>query len=277
MAISQLSHSVCVNCPTKEITVTDSSLGTIVAPISVETLTITSPSLNVNVINLYGSSPSITMAAGSYTVIESALISASQTSLTTANLDWTTANATTYSLYLVYLNATIPTSLFVSFTSDASATDVEIGSGISSLINGLTGTTGITSVYSGSGTSLSLSGTNFGITTLTKLTSISTSTALDQLADGKYIITWSITDADAAYTYTTESYFLCNVECCVREKMSGIDVGCDCVGDKATDAAVESMLMLQGIMAAAACGKDAKASKLLVGLQAICNNDCKTC
>jgi hypothetical protein len=37
------------------------------------------------------------------------------------------------------------------------------------------------------------------------------------------------------------------------------------------------MLMLQGIKAAAACGKDAKADKLLVGLQAICNNDCKSC
>jgi hypothetical protein len=59
--------------------------------------------------------------------------------------------------------------------------------------------------------------------------------------------------------------------------MSAIDVDCDCTGDKATDAAIESMLMLQGIKAAAACGKDAKADKLLVGLQAICNNDCKSC
>jgi hypothetical protein len=59
--------------------------------------------------------------------------------------------------------------------------------------------------------------------------------------------------------------------------MSAIDVDCDCVGDKQTDAAVNAMLMLQGIKAAAACGKDAKANKLLEGLQAICNNECKSC
>ena len=59
--------------------------------------------------------------------------------------------------------------------------------------------------------------------------------------------------------------------------MSAIDVDCDCVGDKKNEAAIEAMLMLQGIKAAAACGKDAKADKLLEGLQAICNNECKSC
>ena len=274
MAISQLSHSVCIDCSENLYTITDTSSGTVTAPISAETLTITDPNSNVSVINLYASGE--TISGGSFVVSESDLITPTQTSLLAATLNWTAANTTVYSFYLVYLNSGVPTSILVSFTSDANATDAEIGAGIVLLVTALTGTTGVSASYS-SGASLSLSGTSFGITSLSNLTSLSESTALDQFTDGKYNIHWSLTDADAAYNSVTESYFLCNVECCVRGKMSAIDVDCDCTGDKATDAAIESMLMLQGIKAAAACGKDAKADKLLVGLQAICNNDCKSC
>lgn len=274
MAISQLSHSVCIDCSENLYTITDTSSGTVTAPISAETLTITDPNSNVSVIDLYASGE--TISGGSFVVSESDLITPTQTSLLAATLNWTAANTTVYSFYLVYLNSGVPTSILVSFTSDANATDAEIGAGIVLLVTALTGTTGVSASYS-SGASLSLSGTSFGITSLSNLTSLSESTALDQFADGKYNIHWSLTDADAAYNSVTESYFLCNVECCVRGKMSAIDVDCDCTGDKATDAAIESMIMLQGIKAAAACGKDAKADKLLVGLQAICNNDCKSC
>ena len=275
MSISQLSHSVCVDCPEKQFTVKDTSSGTVAAPISAETLTITDPNSNVSVIDLYASGE--TISGGSFVVSESDLITPTQTSLLAATLNWTAANTTVYSFYLVYLNSGVPTSILVSFTSDPTATDTEIGDGIVLLVTALTGTTGVSASYSSGDEFLSLSGTSFGITSLSNLTSLSESTALDQFADGKYNISWNLTDAEAAYNSITESYFLCNVECCVRGKMSAIDVDCDCIGDKATDAAIESMIMLQGIKAAAACGKDAKADKLLVGLQAICNNDCKSC
>jgi hypothetical protein len=173
----------------------------------------------------------------------------------------------------------------LSVTTGASPTATEIGDGIEASVNALPSGLGLQDVTYTSGTSLTIQGqTNyyFGVDGLLNLTASGitpspSGSSSATFADGKYTVTWSLTDNSITHNSVTESYFLCDVECCVRGKMSAIDVDCDCTGDKATDAAIESMLMLQGIKAAAACGKDAKADKLLVGLQAICNNDCKSC
>jgi hypothetical protein len=176
----------------------------------------------------------------------------------------------------------------LSVTTGASPTNNDIGEGIRDAVNALPSGLGLaTVVYTPADTSLTIQGqTNpsyyFGVDALVNLTASGitpspSGSSSATFTDGKYTVTWSLTDNSITHTSVTESYFLCDVECCVRSKMSAIDVDCDCTGDKATDAAIESMLMLQGIKAAAACGKDAKADKLLVGLQAICNNDCKSC
>ena len=140
-------------------------------------------------------------------------------------------------------------------------------------------TTGVSAAYNSTTRFVDMSGTSFSVVAIENGTAnlMVESVTAETITDGKYILTWSLTDDDSTYTSTIESFFLCNVECCVRGTMSDIDVSCDCVGDKKTEAAIEAMLMLEGIKAAASCGKDAKASKLLEGLQAICNNECKSC
>lgn len=173
----------------------------------------------------------------------------------------------------------------ISYSTGASFTATEIGNGIEAAVNALPSGLGLQNVNYTSGTALTIQGnTNyyFGVDALVNLTASGitpspSGSSSATFTDGKYMVTWSLTDNSVTHNSVTESYFLCDVECCVRGKMSAIDVDCDCTGDKATDAAIEAMLMLQGIKAAAACGKDAKADKLLVGLQAICNNDCKSC
>jgi hypothetical protein len=173
----------------------------------------------------------------------------------------------------------------LSITTGASPTATEIGDGLEAAINALPSGLGLQDVTYTSGTLLTIQGqTNyyFGVDALVNLTASGitpspSGSSSATFTDGKYTVTWTLTDEGTTSTSVTESYFLCNVECCVRSKMSAIDVSCDCVGDKKNEAAIEAMLMLQGIKAAAACGKDAKADKLLEGLQAICNNECKSC
>ena len=171
-------------------------------------------------------------------------------------------------------------------TTQASPTNDDIGEGIRDAVNALPSFLGLdTVVYTPAATSITIEGQSnyyFGVDALVNLTASGitpnpSSSSSATFTDGKYTVTWNFSDAGEKRVSITESYFLCDVECCVRGKMSAIDVDCDCVGDKQTDAAVNAMLMLQGIKAAAACGKDAKADKLLEGLQAICNNECKSC
>ena len=98
--------------------------------------------------------------------------------------------------------------------------------------------------------------------------------------DGIYIVKWVLTDSavgGGTFTSTTNSIFLCNVERCVREKASKVDVGCGCSGNRESEEAMDAILYLEGIKSAAACGKLEKAKTILSGLEDICNNDCKHC
>ena len=282
MAISAISHTVCLDCSENQFVVTGSITGTFSGPTN--SLSVTDPNGNTVVYD------NATLGNALYTTPFTYPISADSTIITgggsveIATLNWTTTANTTYSFILRTMVNGYVQDYPLSVTTGASPTATEIGDGLEAAINALPSGLGLQDVIYTSGTSLTIQGqTNyyFGIDALVNLTASGitpspSSSSSATFTDGKYTVTWNLNDG-TQLSSVTESYFLCDVECCVRGKMSAIDVDCDCVGDKQTDAAVNAMLMLQGIKAAAACGKDAKADKLLEGLQAICNNECKSC
>jgi hypothetical protein len=283
MAISTISHTVCLDCSENEFVVTGSITGTPSGPTN--SLSVTDPNGNTVVYDNATIGDDLYTAPFTYTISAGSTIITGGGSVSQATLNWTTTANTTYSFILRTTVNGYVQDYPLSVTTGASPTATEIGDGLEAAINALPSGLGLQDVTYTSGTSLTIQGqTNyyFGIDALVNLTASGitpspSGSSSATFTDGKYTVTWSLTDNSITHTSVTESYFLCDVECCVRGKMSAIDIDCDCTGDKATDAAIESMLMLQGIKAAAACGKDAKADKLLVGLQAICNNDCKSC
>jgi len=272
MAISQLSLSICVNCSKNKYEVTDASTGSVTAPITAETLKVTYPNDDSVTLDLFDND-SDTLFGKSLT---SSALSASSVSISFVPA---VIGTYSYEFYIIYIDSNGDLAYEPISASSTSSSFSGAASDIISAITTASSTTGVSAVYNSTTRFIDMSGTSFGVVAIANGTSNVTveSVNAETLADGKYTVTWSLTDDDATYSASTESYFLCNVECCVRGKMADIDVSCDCVGDKKNEAAIEAMLMLQGIKAAAACGKDAKADKLLEGLQAICNNECKSC
>jgi hypothetical protein len=285
MAITTISHTVCLDCSENEFVVTGSLDGGSIVAFGTNSLSVTDPNGNVVVYDNATITDDLYTAPFTYPISAGSTIITGGGSVEIATLNWTTTANTTYSFILRTTVNGYVQDYPLSFTTGASPTATEIGDGLEAAINALPSGLGLQDVTYTSGTSLTIQGqTNyyFGVDGLLNLTASGitpspSGSSSATFTDGKYTVTWSLTDNSITHTSVTESYFLCDVECCVRGKMSAIDIDCDCTGDKATDAAIESMLMLQGIKAAAACGKDAKADKLLVGLQAICNNDCKSC
>jgi hypothetical protein len=286
MAISTISHTVCLDCSENEFVVTGSLDGGTLVGSPTNSLSVTDPSGNTVVYDNATIGGDLYTAPFTYTISAGSTIITGGGSVSAATLNWTATANTTYSFILRTTVNGYVQDYPLSFTTGASPTNDDIGEGIRDAVNALPSGLGLaTVVYTPAATSLTIQGqTNyyFGVDGLLNLTASGitpspSGSSSATFTDGKYTVTWSLTDNSITHTSVTESYFLCDVECCVRGKMSTIDVDCDCTGDKATDAAIEAMLMLQGIKAAAACGKDAKADKLLVGLQAICNNDCKSC
>ena len=286
MAISTISHTVCLDCSENEFVVTGSLDGGSITEPTTNSLSVTDPNGNVVVYDNATITDDLYTTPFTYTISAGSTIITGGGSVSAATLNWTATANTTYSFILRTMVNGYVQDYPLSFTTGASFTATEIGNGIEAAVNALPSGLGLaTVVYTPAATSLTIQGqTNyyFGVDGLLNLTASGitpspSGSSSATFTDGKYTVTWSLTDNSVTHNSITESYFLCDVECCVRGKMSTIDVDCDCTGDKATDAAIEAMLMLQGIKAAAACGKDAKADKLLVGLQAICNNDCKSC
>jgi hypothetical protein len=282
MAITAISHSVCLDCSENNFVVTGSITGTPSGPTN--SLSVTDPSGNTVVYDNVTIGDDLYTTPFTYTVSAGSTIITGGGSVSAATLNWTTTANTTYSFILRTMVNGYVQDYPLSVTTGASPTATEIGDGLEAAINALPTSLGLATVVYTSGTSLTIQGQPnyyFGVDALVNLTASgitpSPSSSLGAtFIDGKYTVTWNLNDG-TQLSSVTESYFLCNVECCVRSKMSAIDVSCDCVGDKKNEAAIEAMLMLQGIKAAAACGKDAKADKLLEGLQAICNNECKSC
>ena len=285
MAITAISHTVCLDCSQNEFTVTGSITGEPTESVT-NSLSVTDPSGNTVVYDNATIGNDLYTSPFTYTVSAGSTIITGGGSVSQATLNWTTAPNTTYSFILRTMVNGYVQDYPLSFTTGTSPTNDDIGEYIQNTVNALPSFLGLaTVVYTPAATSITIQGQSnyyFGVDALVNLTASgitpSPSSSLGAtFIDGKYTVTWTLTDDGTTYTSVTESYFLCNVECCVRGKMSAIDVSCGCTGDKKNEAAIEAMLMLQGIKAAAACGKDAKADKLLEGLQAICNNECKSC
>jgi hypothetical protein len=163
-----------------------------------------------------------------------------------------------YHWYITYTNTSGVLTVQSFYFDSTSSSFTVVGGLIVDAINAQTSTTGVSASYNSSTRRVDLTGASFGLSVIANGNSnmLVHNVNAELTTDGKYVITWELDDADlspAKHISTIESYFLCNVECCVRGKMSAIDVDCDCVGDKQT------------------------ADKLLEGLQAICNNECKSC
>ena len=282
MAITAISHSVCLDCSENSFTITGTKTGAIVGTPG-STLYVTDPSGNLteyDAMDLYNNGTQ-TITAGTTSITAS-------NSVSSVTLDWgTVANNTTYSfIFRTMINGYVQ-DYVISYTSDSTATNAEVGNNLADLLNTISPIVNIqTTAYSGSGSAITItanSGVFFGVADLNNLTSTSstpnTSTTTATFADGIYIVKWVVTDSGAANPSPsiTNSIFLCNVEKCVREKASKVDVGCGCCGTRESEEAMDAILYLEGIKSAVACGKLEKAKTILSGLENICNNDCKHC
>lgn len=284
--IDKVTHSVCLDCSKNEFVVTGNLNDYVLVGPTTNSLSVTDPSGNTVVYDNATITNELYTSPFTYTVPASNTIISGSGSVSSITLNWTATSNTTYSFIIRSMSNGYVQDYAISFTSGTSPSNDDIGEKLEDLLNALPSWFGLDTVsYTPAADSITIdsqSGYYFGVDALTSLTASGanpspSNTSGATFTDGKYTVKWTLTDGGQTYDSVTESYFLCDVECCVRGKMSAIDVSCDCVGDKKTDAAIEAMLMLQGIKAAAACGKDAKADKLLEGLQAICNNECKSC
>jgi len=282
--ISAQSHTVCLDCAEGSFTITGNytnggGLGAITS-----TLYVTDPSGNLvsyNADDLWNSGTS----GGTQTIEAGTTSISGSNSVNSATLTWTTAPDTTYSFILRSMVSGVVQDYALSYSTGATTTATEIGIAIRDLINNLPASLNLAPVTYTPGSSLAINGNAnvfFGVDALVNLTasSVTANTNLSSsFADGIYIVQWVITDADNANPTPslTNSIFLCNVEKCVREKASKVDVGCGCCGSRESEEAMDAIMYLEGIKSAAACGKLEKAKTILSGLEDICNNDCKHC
>jgi len=285
MAITNQAHSICLDCSENSFTITGTYTGTAGGDIT-STLYVTDPDGNVSEYNadtLYNSGTS----GGTQTITAGTTSISTSNALTSVTLDWgTVANNTTYSFtFRTMVNGYVQ-DYVISYTSDSSATDGEVGSALDSLLTAIAVIVNIEPPAYVGGTSLTITanaGASFGIGSLNNLSSTATTpnttTTTASFADGVWLVKWVMLD-DAATDPSpsiTNSIFLCNVEKCVREKASKVDVGCGCCGSRESDEAMDAIMYLEGIKSALSCGKVEKAKTILSGLQDICNNDCKNC
>jgi hypothetical protein len=284
MAITAISHSVCLDCSEGEFTITGSITGTVGTVTNA--VYVTDPDGNLTTYDdtvigddLYTTPFTFSISAGTTNTSGSS-------SVNSATLNWTTAPNTTYSFILRSMVSGVVQDYALSYSTGASTTATEIGNEIRDLINALPASLNLAPATYSSGSLIVINGnTNvyFGLDALVNLTASSV-TANPNLSssfeDGIYIVKWVLTDSavgGGTFTSTTNSIFLCNVEKCVREKASKVDVGCGCCGSRESEEAMDAIMYLEGIKSAAACGKLEKAKTILSGLEDICNNDCKHC
>jgi hypothetical protein len=282
--ISAQSHTVCLDCAEGSFTITGNytnggGLGAITS-----TLYVTDPSGNLvsyNADDLWNSGTS----GGTQTIEAGTTSISGSNSVSSATLTWTTAPGTTYSFILRSMVSGVVQDYALSYSTGATTTATEIGIAIRDLINNLPASLNLAASTYSSGSLIDINGNSnvfFGVDALVNLTasSVTANTNLSSsFEDGIYIVKWVLTDEDNANPTPslTNSIFLCNVEKCVREKASKVDVGCGCCGSRESEEAMDAILYLEGIKSAAACGKIEKAKTILSGLEDICNNDCKHC
>ncbi len=283
MAITAISHSVCLDCSEGEFTIIGSITGTVGTVTNA--LYVTDPDGNLTTYDNTALGDDLYTTPFTFSISAGTTNTSGSNSVSSATLTWTTAPNTTYSFILRSMVSGVVQDYALSYSTGVTTTATEIGIAIRDLINNLPASLNLTPVTYTSGSSLAINGnTNvyFGLDALVNLTASSVTTnpnLSSSFEDGIYIVKWVLTDEDNEdpTPSLTNSIFLCNVEKCVREKASKVDVGCGCCGNRESEEAMDAIMYLEGIKSAAACGKLEKAKTILSGLEDICNNDCKNC
>lgn len=94
----------------------------------------------------------------------------------------------------------------------------------------------------------------------------------DWMVQGVY----GISDTPFNFRCVKDVLVLCDVKCCVDRLNADMDPTCGC-NNANTSKALKAHLTLESIEAANCCGKKEQAKALLVKLEDICNNNCKSC
>jgi hypothetical protein len=174
MAITAISHTVCLDCSQNEFTVTGSITGEPTESVT-NSLSVTDPSGNTVVYDNATIGNDLYTSPFTYTVSAGSTIITGGGSVSQATLNWTTAPNTTYSFILRTMANGYVQDYPLSVTTGASPTATEIGDGLEAAINALPPGLGLQDVTYTSGTSLTIEGqTNpnyyFGVDALVNLT-----------------------------------------------------------------------------------------------------------
>jgi hypothetical protein len=202
MAITTISHTVCLDCSENEFVVTGSLDGGSIVAFGTNSLSVTDPNGNVVVYDNATIGDDLYTAPFTYTVSAGSTIISGSGSVSAATLNWTTTANTTYSFILRTMVNGYVQDYPLSVTTGASPTATEIGDGIEASVNALPSGLGLQDVTYTSGTSLTIQGqTNyyFGVDGLLNLTASGitpspSGSSSATFADGKYTVTWSLTD-----------------------------------------------------------------------------------
>ncbi len=99
------------------------------------------------------------------------------------------------------------------------------------------------------------------------------------IADGKWLFTYTVTDAKDTYTKNIYKYFYCNTECCVTNMLAALDLSCNCCKDSTEyKNYILAWTQLQSLKKAAACGDEANFTAIKKIVDKLClNSGCKTC
>ena len=216
MAITAISHTVCLDCSQNEFTVTGSITGEPTESVT-NSLSVTDPSGNTVVYENATIGSDLYTSPFEYPISAGSTIITGGGSVEIATLNWTTTANTTYSFILRTMVNGYVQDYPLSVTTGSSPTATEIGDGLEAAINALPPGLGLQDVTYTSGTSLTIQGQSnyyFGVDALVNLTASgitpSPSSSLGAtFIDGKYTVTWTLTDDGTTSTSVTESYFLC--------------------------------------------------------------------
>ena len=94
-----------------------------------------------------------------------------------------------------------------------------------------------------------------------------------ELPDGIYRFTYTVTTTANTYTQVIEKLFYCNAQCCVSNMFADIDYECDCSTDK-INKAKKAWLMLESLGYASKSGQKTYFANLLEDINKLCTGNC---
>ena len=144
MAITAISHSVCLDCSENNFVVTGSITGTLSGPTN--SLSVTDPNGNVVVYNNATIGDDLYTAPFTYTVSAGSTIITGGGSVSAATLNWTATANTTYSFILRTMVNGYVQDYPLSVTTGASPTNDDIGYGIRDAVVALPSSLGLDTV-----------------------------------------------------------------------------------------------------------------------------------